>query len=210
MPRGLTANFIAAATSSVCHPAVLFEGEFASSTLRFWNGVGDLTWNSQTWVGGGFFTGIEGGEETVEVEAVTMTVTLSGVPSAVVSLVLGDQKQGAPGTLYIAMLSAAGAVIADPYVWWRGKYSHAEIDESADESTARLYYDSPLVDLDRSREGRWTHDAQQKLFPGDKGFEYVVAASDWNGDWGGTKNKPSENNKKKKKQPRGSPKRHGR
>src|SRR4028118_282679 len=143
MPRNLTSDFINAASSSSCRPVVFLEADFASSVLRLWNGVGDISWRGLTWFGNGWFQGIEGGDEATEVEAVDMTVILSGVPSSVISLVLGQQKQGGAGRLYIGFLDAAGSVIADPYLWWSGFYSHAEIDYDPDEATVKLYYDSP-------------------------------------------------------------------
>ncbi len=196
MPRNLTSDFITEATAAHNRPIILFEGVFKTSTLRIWNGYGDLSWNTYTWLGNGWLQGIEQGEESIEVEAISMTINLSGIPSSVVSLVLGDQKQGGAGKLYIGYVDEDGVVIPDPYLWWQGGYSHCELTESADITTARLIYESKLVDMERPREGRWTHDAQQALFAGDKGFEYVVAASNWSGQWGGKKEKPKKDNKR--------------
>jgi hypothetical protein len=207
MVRALTAGFIAEAVAASNRPIMLFEGVFASSTLRLWNGYGDLSWNSQTWLGNGWFRGIEGGEETTQVEALDMAVILSGVSASAISLVLGDQKQGAGGNLYIGFLNSSGAVVADPYLWWAGGYSHTEIAEAGDSTTLRLTYESRLVDMDRPREGRWTHDSQQQLFAGDKGFEYVVATANWHGQWGGKKEKPTKGGKKKSGGSKGSAKR---
>lgn len=198
MARNLTAGFISAATSSLCRPIVIFEGNFSGSTLRLWNGMGDLSWASNTWLGNGWFQGLEGGDESTEVEAFDMTVLLSGVPSSLVSLVLGSQKQGSTGAIWIGFLDSSRNVIADPYQWWMGYYSHAEIEYEATEATVRLFYDSPLVDMDRPNEGRWTHEFQQKLFSGDKGFEYVVATANWSGNWGQGR-KESQNGKKPKR-----------
>lgn len=209
MPRNLTAGFIAEASAASNRPIVLFSGEFASSTLRLWNGYGDLSWDGNTWLGNGWFSGIEGGDETTELEAVDMTVMLSGISSAIVSLLLSDQKQGGLGKLYIGFLNSSGGVIADPYLWWQGGYSHAEISEASDQTMARLVYESVLVDMDRPREGRWTHDSQQDTFPGagDRGFEYVMAAANWSGQWGGKKEKQEKVNKNKPPPKKGTPKR---
>jgi hypothetical protein len=200
--RNLTSAFIAEAVAESNRPVMFFEGVFASSTLRLWNGYGDLTWNGQTWLGNGWFGGTEGAEETTQVEAMQMSVLLSGISSSVLSLVLGDQKQGGAGKLYIGFLTALGAVVADPYLWWSGYYSHSEVKEAPTETTATLIYESKLVDMDRPREGRWTHDAQQNIFPGDLGFQYVVAAANWHGEWGKKKADP-----KKKSPNKGSKKR---
>ena len=185
---------------------MLFSGEFDSGTLYLWNGYGDLSWASQTWLGNGWFRGLEGGEETTQVEASDMTVLLSGVSSSAISLVLGDQVQNAVGNLFIGFLNASGAVIADPYLWWSGRYSHSEIAEAGDSTTLRLVYESRMIDLDRPREGRWNHDSQQDLFAGDLGFEYVVATANWHGQWG-KKDKPTKDAKKKSGGRRGSAKR---
>lgn len=205
MPRNLTAGFITEATAKSNRPIMLFEGEFKTNTLRLWNGYGNLSWNSQTWLGNGYLRGVENAEESIQVEALDLTVVLSGIPSSVLSLVLGDQKQSAPGRLYIGFLDAAGAVIANPYLIWFGGYSHAEISESHNETTVRLTYESRLSDMDKPREGRWTYDIQQALFSGDVGFQYVIAASDWSGNWGGKKEPPK--NKKKDNSQKGTQKR---
>ena len=206
MARALTTGFIAEATAAVNRPVMLFEGVFKTSTLRIWNGFGDLSYAGNTWLGNGWFQGIEGGEETASVEAETMAVVLSGVSGTLISLILSDQKQGAAGTLLIGFITAAGAVLPDPYKWWVGKYSHAELEDGADQATVRLHYEAELVDLDRAREGRWTHDSQQRIFPGDLGFSFVVAAADWKGDWGAERKKPARTTKK----PLGGPSRGGR
>jgi hypothetical protein len=204
--RNLTAGFIAEATAATNRPIVLFRGVFASSTILLWNGWGDISWAAQTWLGNGWFQSMEGGDETTEVEATDMTIVLSGVPSSVISLVLSDQKQGAEGAIWIGFLNSSGAVINDPYLWWKGVYSHAELDYSPDAPLVRLMYDSPLMDMERPREQRWTHDCQTKLFSGDLGFQYVQAAANWHGTWSGQKKKLSKEERRGTRKPKGSPK----
>lgn len=190
MARALTVSMVNACTAAWSRPCLFFEGVFASSTLRLWNGTGDLAWNSHTWLGNGWFQGFEGAEESVEVEANDLAVVLTGVPASVLSLLLGQQAQGATGTLYFGAFDSNGALMADPYVAWQGEYSHADVDDDPSQPTARLYYDSPLIDLDRPNEGRWTHDHQQQLFPADLGFQYVVQAANWQSQWGQGKKEP--------------------
>src|SRR5207249_778166 len=104
-------------------------------SLYLWTGFGNLSWNSQTWLGNGLFYGIDGGSETQNLDTSDLTVILSGVSSTILAEILGDQKQNAAGSVYIGFLDASGAVIADPYLDWSGKFSHAEIVESGDKST---------------------------------------------------------------------------
>ncbi len=207
MARGLTSDFITHATAAHNRPVVLFRGDFLTTNLNLWNGRGDLSWAAQTWLGNGWFLGMEGGEETTEVEAVDMTIVLSAVPQELRSLVLGDERQGGLGALWIAFVDASGALVSDPYLWWKGSYSHAEIDYEPEGPVLRLIYDSPLMDFERPRERRWTDDAQRKLFAGDRGFEYVKVSANWNGDWNGDKKKLDKDNRKRSEKRRGSQKR---
>src|SRR5262249_28165521 len=135
--RALTSGIINACTAANCRPFLLFEGVFDGSTVRLWDGMGGLSWDSQAWGGNGWVQGTEGGEESVEVEANDMVVILSGVPSSAVSLVLGNQVQGATGKVWLGMLDTSGAVIADPYLRWLGYYSHADVEGGPDDSTIR-------------------------------------------------------------------------
>ncbi|MBX9580473.1 MAG: hypothetical protein K2X87_09210 [Gemmataceae bacterium] len=199
MPRNLTAAWIAEAVAPSRRPVVFFEGVFSSGTLRLWNGYGDVVWGGNTWQGNGWFQGPEGMEETTELEATDMAVVLTGVSDAALALVLTSQRQGGLGTLWFGFLDAAGAVVADAYSAWSGYYSHAEVAYGPAEASVTLYYDSPLVDLERPNEGRWTDACQQRLFPGDTGFRYVVAAANWSGTWGQGKKKAD-----RKRPPKGS------
>lgn len=204
MARNLTTGFLAEAAAAYNRPVVLFRGDFDGGNLNLWTGLGDLSWAGQTWLGNGWFVGLDGGEETTAVEAVDMTVLLSGVPQSLLSLVMGGQVQGALGAVWIAFLDSGGALVPDPYLWWKGWYSHAEIDYDAASPEVRLVYDSPLADMERPRELRWTNDAQQLIFPGDRGFEYVQAAANWHGVWSGEKKKLSKNERRRTEKRRGS------
>ena len=94
MSRSLSAGVISAIESSQVRPFYLFEGQFISGTVRAWNGIGDLSWNSQTWGGLGSFLSFSQIEETSDVKAAGMTVTLNGMLSANISLALSDCRQG--------------------------------------------------------------------------------------------------------------------
>jgi hypothetical protein len=58
------------------------------------------------------------------------------------------------------------------------------MDEQAETATVSISYEGRLIDLERPRARRYTHDDQQIDFPGDRGFEYVPTLQEWNGVWG--------------------------
>ena len=59
-----------------------------------------------------------------------------------------------------------------------------EIDEGPETSTLRVSAESRLVDLQRSRERRFTHEDQQIDFSGDLGLEYMARAQSTPYQWG--------------------------
>jgi hypothetical protein len=198
MARDLSSDFLTHMVASKNIPIALVEMEFASTTVRIWSGYGDLSWSGYTWLGNGWFQRIEGAEETDQVEAIDLAVVISGVPSTIRSLVLGDQKQNASGKVYIGFLDSAGAVTAT-YLWWKGKYSHTELEVAGDGLQASLIYEAHLVAHQRPKELRMNKATQEIYFAGDLGFDYEKAAANFDGHWGGQKKKPE---KKRPKPPK--------
>jgi len=200
MPRVLTSNMVTELGQQVIRPFLLFQGNFLTSTIRLWTGVGDLWWDSQTWLGNGWLQFPQGGEESIELNANGMSISLMGVPQAVLSIVLNQGNLNSNGTLYLGLLDSSGVVIADPYAVFVGKLDTVTIAENSDSTEVNISYESKFIDFERSKEFRYTQESQKIFYPYDKGFEYVPALQDWTGYWGGEKQKPKKNQKKSKRQ----------
>lgn len=78
----------------------------------------------------------------------------------------------------VAEVIQQDAVIADPYLAFDGRLDVPVIDDAGDTCTIAISYESRLIDLEKARERRWTHDDQQIDFAGDLGFEYVPGLPD--------------------------------
>lgn len=200
MSRDLTAGMVSELTGSTFRPFFLFEATFASSTLYLWDGIGDLSWNSQTWLGNGWFKGLGTVQEDNDVKAKGIDVTLSGVSLSVVSLILTDSRHSCRGKVYLGAFDENEEIVEDPYLLFEGALSAPRIDDSTKNSQAVLSYEDDLIMILRSRELRYNHETQQSLFPGDRGFEYVTGLQKWTGFWGyKEKPKPPKGRKKKNK-----------
>src|SRR5688572_7778743 len=119
--RDLTAGMATEVQAPVIRPCILYQGNFEGGTLRFWTGVGNLSWNGHTWTGGGNLLGISPLSESGQVENTGFTVSLSGMPSAAIAIALANARQGKPGKIWLALLDAAGEVIPDPFLAQEGK-----------------------------------------------------------------------------------------
>jgi len=180
--RDLTASMLTAIQAGLVRPAILMEGEFVSlgvtTYLRLWTGVGNLSWDSKTWIGGGHLLGISPIAESTKTEAVGFEVTLSGMPSDKISLALSSVRKNKAGRLWLALFDSAGAVIADPYLLKSGRFDMIPIEDSGDTCTITARYEDRLIALSIPRERRYTHEDQQLRLAGDLGFEYVQGLQD--------------------------------
>lgn len=183
MARDLTASVITQLQSASVEVGILFEGEFASGWVRLWSGIGSLSWDSKTWTGTGNLLGISGIDETAEVRASGMTVSLSGVPSDLLSAALGDARSGRIGRVYLAFFSG-GSIVADPILQFEGRLDVPAIEDGPETATISISYESELIDLERARERRYTPEDQQIDFAGDLGFDYVASLQDAQITWG--------------------------
>ncbi len=184
MSRPVSGAFLTALTDQVVRPAIFFEGVFGPGTVRFWSGLGDVSWSGQTWTGAGTLLGLSSIDEPTDVVAAGFTVSLSGVPVDLVSAVLVDVLQGDAGRIWVGLIDVAGALIADPVLAAAGRLDQPVISEDGETCLIEVAYEGRLIDLYRPREWRYTHESQQQLYPGDRGFEYVAGLQDREIMWG--------------------------
>lgn len=184
MSRDLTSAASAALTASNVKLALLFQADFDSGTTRAWTGLGDLSWNSQTWYGTGNYLTIGGIEETNEIKATGTTVTLSGIPSELVSIALSEDYQGRAMTIWLALFDSSNAIISDPIQVLSGRMDIMEIQEGGETATISVSVENRLIDLERPRVRRYTNEDQKIDYPNDKGFEFVPSIQEKQIIWG--------------------------
>jgi len=184
LTRNLTPEYLAALEDQALYPALFFEGEFASGWVRIWTGASDIIWDDKTWTGTGVLMGVGALEETSEVVASGTSVSLSGVPLDLVGLAIEEARQGNVGRIWLALLTADGEVIANPVQAFSGRLDVPELSEDGATCTITISYESRMIDLGTPRNWRYTHENQQVLHPGDRGFEHVTAIQDREVTWG--------------------------
>lgn len=184
MSRALTPEALAALTAADVRLALFFEGQFPSGTVRLWTGGRPVQWAGFEWQGAGTLIGVSDIEETTAVEANGLSIVMSGIPVSLVSAAISEAQQGLPGRVWLAFLTADGAIIETPFQVFGGRLDVPTIADGADTCTVTLSYESRLVSLTRPREFRYTNESQQILHPGDRGFEYVAAIQAQDIVWG--------------------------
>ena len=174
MARALTSGMQTEVVAATLRPVLFVEAEFASGTVRLWSGVGNKTWNGQTWSGAGGFLGASTISESADLRAQGISLSLSGLPSDFIALALAEARLGKPGTVWLGALQDDGTVIADPYLAFKGKLDAPTIENSGDACTISISYENELIDLQRARVRRYTLEDHQIDHPGNPSFEYVA------------------------------------
>jgi hypothetical protein len=205
MSRDLATDIIDALDDDVIYPffaiELLFDGD---NTLRLWTGLGTLTHNSQEWVGTGTLLNISTVEEASEIAVKGATVTLSGIPSSVISLALSQPYQGRVCNLYFGMFTVNKLLQqSDDYILMQtgakvllqtdqtsisnifsGYMDQMNILETPSTSTIELVVENRLIDLQRARIARFTSEYQKSLYPSDLGLDFVEDLQDKDISWG--------------------------
>jgi hypothetical protein len=207
MSRTLSDGIISVLTAEAIQPFFAVELFFNTQTLRFWTGLGNLTVGGETYTGTGQLLQIGEIGETAQISARGATLTLSGIPSNLISLALNEPYQGRLCKIFFGAIDANRAYLTDEsgnYILaedssridlstgdpneiveiFSGYMDQMNIEEGAETSTIGLSVESKLIDLERPRVFRYTDQNQKSRFPNDKGFEFVEDLQDKRFNWG--------------------------
>jgi hypothetical protein len=184
MPRALTAAQVAALSAGVLRPALFVEGLFDSGTIRLWSGMGPIMIDGVQWTGAGHVLAISGFEEGMALEANGISITLSGMPGDLVSLVISEPLQNRRMNIYMAMFDDSGLMIGPLIKLFCGRADVPSIEDSAETCTITITVENRLRDLMRARGRRYEDADQQSVYPGDLGFQYVTSIQDKKIKWG--------------------------
>jgi len=101
--RELAASVVSAIAAGVMRPVLFAELEYGAAGvpafLRLFTGVEQLGWNGQTWIGGRDLLTISPIRESTNLEAIGLSVTMSGLPADKYSIAVQSMKKNKPGKL---------------------------------------------------------------------------------------------------------------
>jgi len=206
MSRDLSAEVIQGINEDEVRPFFAVELNFdGEDILRMWTGQGTLVLQDGTeWVGLGTLLNISTIEETTEMSVKGASITLTGIPSEVLSLALSQPYQGRVCNIYFGVFSIGftlqensafilledGSKIALQETQtgfnniFSGYMDQMNIAESADTSTIEVLVENKLIDLERARVARFTSGYQKSIYPNDLGLDFVEDLQDRNISWG--------------------------
>jgi len=209
MSRVLPDTIVNSLDDNVIYPFFAVELNFdAADVLRLWTGVGTLSFEGVSWTGAGTLLGISAVEETTETAAKGADITVTGLPSEVLSLALSTPYQGRTCKIYFGMF-AKGNLQKESSNFilledgsrieledrstglteiFTGYMDQMNIAEGADTGTIQVKVENKLIDLERIRIARYTAQYQRSRniagASDDAGFDFVDKMQDQKLAWG--------------------------
>jgi len=173
MARTVPAAILTALAQPEVQPFYAVEIDLDSAPLRLWTGYGERTIDGETYTGGGNLVNISGLEEVADLSAKNITLTISGMPSSVVSLALQEPYQRRK----VRVLWGVRDV--DDFVEvFSGSLNQMVIEDGAESGTISVTVDSKLVELERASNRRYTSLSHKTRYPNDTFFDFVAQIQD--------------------------------
>ena len=170
MSRTLPAPFAATVQGPHVDWFWLLELQLQSATLRLCGLDFDVHWGGHPW------TALHGLGQIAPIEEAPgqvtgLTITLSGVTQSHIAAVLAEPVQGRTVIVRLAVLDRSvepAAVVVDGNVW-QGLLDVQRYSEA--DATVTVTAESRLIEWDRPRLSRYSHEDQLRRHPGDGFFK---------------------------------------
>ena len=178
-----------AAGTEVLNWVAMLEVGLDSGTVYMHTGIGDLVWNSHTWLGVGGIGSLSGVPENTALGKGQITANLSHIPIATlpdfITEFTTNDPVGRPWVTYLDVLNT-DATIKDVVTLDSGFIGSPEIGENADAGNLSLKLLNESTRLGLSTFYRMTDQGQQSIWSGDDFFKYVTDTNLAEISWGHT------------------------
>lgn len=187
MTRTIASGILSKLDDELVYPFYAVELQFDGNPVYAWTGVGTITIDGNEYIGVANMLQISDVEETQDIAARGMTLTLSGIPSDLLSLALTEPYQGRICKVYLGFMTSWENPDASPDTMeiFSGYMDQMTIDEGAETSMISVSVESRLIDLERPRNRRYTAENQKIRYSGDRAFDFVESLQDQRLAWGG-------------------------
>jgi hypothetical protein len=136
--RGSTTAFQTEIKKDQSHPLHLIEVYLDSATYYVTDNYRDVVYDSNTYNALGFFLNFANIEESTEVTASRITLSLSGVDQQYTNLFLTENYVDRRVVIRKAFINTSNALIADPVTIFDGRLDSPVITEDADTGLATI------------------------------------------------------------------------
>jgi hypothetical protein len=184
--RSLSTAVAAAIAADQVTLAVFAEIAFADNTYYLFGGIGQITPlgpaanplstfpYGQTFTGMGWLAKLSTIPQTKKVQAQNTTVSLSGIPAALVAEVLGQVRITGEITLWLGFFDSNNNLLADPSQIFFGSTDVPSLSDAAESSAIAITCENSMLSLNLAPNRQFDDVDQQIYYPGDLGMSFVA------------------------------------
>lgn len=170
------------------HPEIFVFIDYADP-IRVNSTFRDLSFGGDTYKGVGDLGGIDTIEETTELKSSKVGLTLSGVPSDLISDALSAKSSEATVKIWLGFINDDFNLVDTPYQLFQGNVDNHQINLDGDTATIKVATVSIKRSLNKAVQRRWTSEDQHNEFPEDDFFDPVPKLQQNKVKWGGKREK---------------------
>jgi hypothetical protein len=186
MARDLDSSLLAQFEAERLAPVTFVVFNFDSGVLRLWSGLGNFVWGGNTYTGAGDLLTASEIEETNEIKAAGLQMTLSGVSTSVIGYAMSENYQQRTCEVYFGAINLdTMTLIGTPAKVFGGFMNIMTVSKSGDTATVKLAIENELVALKKPNKRNYTSADQAREFPADKGLDFIPSIQDLSIEWKG-------------------------
>ena len=129
--------------------------------------------SSVTYNASDFILGISNFDEQTELSKSSISLSLSGADQTFISTVLNENVINDSVDIYRGFLNDSNALIADPFLLYKGQIEGFSVQETDTESTVNLDIVSHWADFEKKNGRKTNNTSQQRFFSGDVGMDFA-------------------------------------
>ena len=185
MTRTLHVDTEAAVAAEVVTRAVAVELAFSTGTVRLNTTFDTLVIGGEDYLPAGTIGTIASIEETAELAATSLRLTLSGIPRGMASIALGEAYQNRPATVWEVVLDPDTLqIVGDPIKVFAGRMDVMRVRDTAESCTVELDVTNRLVDWERPRRVLFSHEEHmRRTGQADQSFYFAAAMAEKDVTW---------------------------
>lgn len=176
-----TQDQVAALSATTVRVALLSEFDFATQTMRLWNGEYTITSGGHEWEPMHGMGSIDGLSVSADQSADNVTFTLSGVDASILASALEETPDVNQRSVrvFLQLFDGDWQPIGAPIGIWWGFLQPPKVtrtamqDDKGGTQTVSVSAENAFFNRSRPPSGRYTDRDQQKRAPGDKFLQFI-------------------------------------
>ena len=172
MPRDVQGSLAGAVRAPVVRPVYFVKLTLDTGNIRLNSSDRNIVFSGQTYLGVGRMGTVSAVEDTVQLQAASIQMTLSGIPTSFLQIALAENYQGRYVRLSLGLLDDTYELVKNPVLIFVGLIDQMSVVVGK-YATITLTAQNELSRWEVPRIRRYTNEDQRLRYPNDTGLRFL-------------------------------------